>query len=149
MKKKNLSIRLWIVVSEPGGAKSTTLITRDLFGGGDFVESGWEKRLDLRNIFCKCQFFCLCEYWFTLKFSVWFLRKCRNRKWKFKTTSFNVYVKKRGRVSAGFTRVARVDPPGRPGFAGPTPRRVFTKTRTGPMPGSAGSRVDPPGRSGF
>ena len=31
----------------------------------------------------------------------------------------------------------RVDPPGRPGFAGPTPRRVFTKTRTGPMPGLA------------
>jgi len=61
MKKKNLSIRLWTVVCEPGGAKSTTLITRDLFGGGDSIESGWEKRLDLRNIFCKCQFFCLCH----------------------------------------------------------------------------------------
>jgi len=48
-------------VSEHGGAKSTTLITRDLFGGGDSVESGWEKRLDLRNIFYKCQFFCLCH----------------------------------------------------------------------------------------
>jgi len=71
-KKKNLSIRLRTVVSEPGGAKSTTLITRDLFGGGDSVESesqeldlnlqvpsGWEKCLDLKNIFCKCQFFCL------------------------------------------------------------------------------------------
>jgi hypothetical protein len=59
-------------VSEPGGAKSTTLITRDLFGGGDSVDSeyqeldlnlqvssGWEKRMDLRNIFCKCQFLCL------------------------------------------------------------------------------------------
>jgi hypothetical protein len=38
-------------VCEPGGAKSTALITRDLFGGGYSVESGWEKRLDLRNIF--------------------------------------------------------------------------------------------------
>lgn len=53
------------VVSEPGGAKSTTLITRDLLGGGgggDSVESesqeldldlqvpsGWEKRLDLKS----------------------------------------------------------------------------------------------------
>ncbi|KAL3591775.1 hypothetical protein D5086_010415 [Populus alba] len=53
------------VVSESGGAKSTTLITRDLLGGGggggDSVESesqeldldlqvpsGWEKRLDLK-----------------------------------------------------------------------------------------------------
>jgi len=36
-----------------------------------------------------------------------------------------VYIKKqRGRVSAGFVQVTRV--PGRPGFAGPTPRRVFT-----------------------
>jgi hypothetical protein len=134
-KKKNLSIRLRTVVSEPGGAKSTTLITRDLFGGGDSVESesqeldlnlqvpsGWEKCLDLKNIFCKCQFFCLfheiierflfkimifffllfssisfCwyEYWFTLKSFVRFLRKCRNRKWKFKMTSFHVYVKKK------------------------------------------------------
>jgi len=42
-----------------------------------------------------------------------------------------------------------VDPPGRPGFTGPTPKRVFTSTRTGPKPGSAGSRVDPQGRSGF
>jgi hypothetical protein len=31
------------------------------------------------------------------------------------------YKKKIGRVSAG----SRVDPPGRPGFIGPTPRRVF------------------------
>jgi len=36
-----------------------------------------------------------------------------------------VYIKKqRGRVSAGFVQVTQV--PGRPGFAGPTPRRVFT-----------------------
>jgi hypothetical protein len=42
-----------------------------------------------------------------------------------------------------------VDPPGRPGFTGPTPKRVFTSTRTGPRPGSAGSRIDPSGRSGF
>jgi hypothetical protein len=57
------------VVSEPGGAKSTTLITRDLLGGGggggDSVESesqeldldlqvpsGWEKRLDLKVNWC-------------------------------------------------------------------------------------------------
>jgi hypothetical protein len=43
----------------------------------------------------------------------------------------------------------RVDPPGRSGFTGPTPERVFASTRTGPRPGSAGSRVDPSGRSGF
>ena len=56
--KKNLSIQLQTIVSEPRGGKSTTLITRDLFGGGggDSVESesqelnlnlqvpsGWEK----------------------------------------------------------------------------------------------------------
>ena len=55
------------VVSESGGAKSTTLITRDLLGGGggDSVESesqeldldlqvpsGWEKRLDLKVNWC-------------------------------------------------------------------------------------------------
>jgi len=53
------------VVSEPGGAKSTTLITRDLLGGGDSAESesqeldldlqvpsGWEKRLDLKVNWC-------------------------------------------------------------------------------------------------
>jgi len=44
---------------------------------------------------------------------------------------------------------SRVDPPGRPGFTGPIPKRVFASTRTGLRPGSAGSRVDPPGRSGF
>jgi hypothetical protein len=41
---------------------------------------------------------------------------------------------------------SRVDPPGRPGFTGLTPKRVFTSTRTSPKPGS---RVDAPGRSGF
>ena len=30
----------------------------------------------------------------------------------------------------------RVDPPGRPGFTGPTLERVFSSTRTGPRPGS-------------
>jgi hypothetical protein len=35
----------------------------------------------------------------------------------------SLYIKKGGRVSAGFTRVARV--PGRPGFTGPTLKRVF------------------------
>ena len=58
------------------------------------------------------------------------------------TTSFNVYwyKKKRERVSSGFDRVARVpgDPPGRPGFTGPTPKRGFASTRTGPMPGRPG-----------
>jgi hypothetical protein len=34
-----------------------------------------------------------------------------------------MHIKKRGRVSAGFTRAGRV--PGRPGFTGRTPRRVF------------------------
>jgi len=53
---------------------------------------------------------------------------------------------KRDRVSDGFYRVAWV--PGRPGFTGSTPKRVFASTRTGSMPGSAGSRVDPPGRAG-
>jgi len=35
-----------------------------------------------------------------LKSSVWFLRKCRNRKWETKTMPFHihVYIKKRGRV---------------------------------------------------
>jgi hypothetical protein len=48
--------------SEPGGAKSTALITRDLLGGATLetesleldldlqVPSGWEKRLDLKVI---------------------------------------------------------------------------------------------------
>jgi len=35
----------------------------------------------------------------------------------------SLYIKKGGRVSAGFTRVARV--PGRPGFTGPTLKQVF------------------------
>jgi len=55
--------------------------------------------------------------------------------------------KKIDRVSPGFDRVDRV--PGRQGFAGPIPERVFASTWTGPRPGSAGSRVDPSGRSGF
>jgi len=51
-----------------------------------------------------------------LKSSIWFLRKCRNRKWETKTTSFriHVYIKKK----AGFTQVARVPsrPAGSTGF---------------------------------
>jgi hypothetical protein len=51
-----------------------------------------------------------------LKSSIWFLRKCRNRKWETKTTSFriHVYIKK----EAGFTQVARVPsrPAGSTGF---------------------------------
>jgi hypothetical protein len=42
--------------------------------------------------------------------------------------------KKIDRVSPGFDRVDRV--PGRPGFAGPIPERVFASTRTSPRPGS-------------
>jgi hypothetical protein len=50
--------------SEPGGAKSTALITRDLLGGATLetesleldldlqVPSGWEKRLDLKVNWC-------------------------------------------------------------------------------------------------
>jgi len=58
-----------------------------------------------------------------------------------RTTLFPGYVyikKQRGQVSAGFIRVIGflIDPRGRPGFAGSTPRRVFTWTRTGPRPGS-------------
>jgi hypothetical protein len=49
--------------------------------------------------------------------------------------------------TAGFTWVDRI--PGRLGFTGPTPKWVFTSTRTGPRPGSAGSQVDPSGRSEF
>ena len=60
-------IRLQNTVSEPGGVKSTTLITRDLFGGGGGnsvesesqeldldlqVPSGWEKCLDLKVNWC-------------------------------------------------------------------------------------------------
>ena len=37
----------------------------------------------------------------------------------------------------------RRDSPGRPGFAGSIPERVFAFTRTGPRPGSAGSRAGP------
>jgi len=58
-----------------------------------------------------------------------------------------VYIKKKDRVSAGFTRVDRVSPGQLPGgfLLGPGP--VLGPGRPGP--GSAGSRVDPPGRSGF
>ena len=45
-----------------------------------------------------------------------------------------VKIKKIDRVSPGFDRVDRV--PGRPGFPGPIPERVFASTRTGPRPGS-------------
>ena len=38
----------------------------------------------------------------------------------------------------GWTGSLRV-PPGWPGFSGPIPKRVLASTRTGPMPGSAGS----------
>jgi hypothetical protein len=60
-----------------------------------------------------------------------------------KTTSFNDSENKKN--WPGLTRVW----PGRPGFPGPIPERVFASTRTGPRLGSTGSRVDPPGRSGF
>jgi len=59
----------------------------------------------------------------------------------------DIYYKKNSRVSTGFTRVVRV--PGRPGFAGPNPKLVFSLTRPGSRPGSIGSRIDPPGRVGF
>ena len=59
-----------------------------------------------------------------------------------------IYIYKSAGSHPGLTG-SRVDPAGRPGFAGPISMRVFASTRTGPRPGSAGSRVDPPGRSGF
>jgi hypothetical protein len=43
-------------------------------------------------------------------------------------------IKKIDRVSPGFDRVDRV--PGRPGFAGSIPERVFASTWTSPRPGS-------------
>jgi hypothetical protein len=60
--------------------------------------------------------------------SFWPFKRPKQRR----LTSINIY-KKRDWVSAGFDRVARV--PGRPGFTGPTLKRVFASTRTGSRPG--------------
>ena len=65
---------------------------------------------------------------------------------KLKTTSFNDSQNKK--KLTGWPG-SRVDPPGRPGFPGPIPERVFAFTRNGPRLGSAGSQVNPPGRFGF